>query len=157
MKNEMEGLSINGMVVKGTSRGRSMGFPTANILLTKQTLPQNGVYQTKVKIDGKIYEAITNIGTNPTFGSGQINVESHIFDFDSNIVGKNIEIEFVKFIRNEKKFDSVNELVAQIKLDIEQVLSCDFTQTLHNFDCRFYKTLLFLLLLSSNFRYICVM
>ena len=118
---------IRGIVVKGMGRGRAMGFPTANIFPTEQLLPRNGVYKTKVKFDGKSYEAVTNIGTSPTFGSSQITVESHIFDFDANIVGKNIEIEFVRFIRNEKKFDNIDELVNQIKLDIEQVLSCDFT------------------------------
>ena len=122
MVSNFEGLSIAGIVVKGMSRGRAMGFPTANILPAEQPLPQNGVYQTKVKIDDKVYRAITNVGTNPTFNSDGITVESHVFGSSANIVGKNIEIEFVSFIRNEKKFASVDELIEQIKLDVAQVL-----------------------------------
>ena len=108
--------------MKGASRGTGLGFPTANILPAEgANLPENGVYHTKVTVDGKVHNAITNIGTNPTFGEGQKTVESHIFDFDENIVEKLINVEFISFIRPERKFASADELVAQIKSDIAQV------------------------------------
>ncbi|MCL2169160.1 MAG: riboflavin kinase [Defluviitaleaceae bacterium] len=116
---------IEGVVVQGAARGTGLGFPTANILPAEGAqLPENGVYRTKVTIEGGLsYNAITNIGINPTFGNVQKTVESHIFDFDANIVGKAINVEFVSFIRAERKFASVEELVAQVKADIARVLA----------------------------------
>jgi len=119
---DMKSFAISGTVVKGKSRGRLLGFPTANILpAIEQTLPANGVYHTKVKFDGKVLEAITNIGTNPTFGAGQRTVESHIFDFDADIVGKEIEVIIVSFIRTEMKFSCADELIRQIESDVKRV------------------------------------
>lgn len=115
---------IKGVVTKGASRGCKMGFPTANILPPKGAiLPDNGVYRTKVTLDGNTYNAITNIGINPTFGSNQKTVESHIFDFGMDIVGEEINIEIISFVRAERMFDNIYELVKQIKSDVAQVLA----------------------------------
>jgi len=101
-----------------------MGFPTANILPANGAmLPENGVYRTKVTLDGNTYNAITNIGINPTFGSNQKTVESHIFDFGMDIVGEEIDIEIISFVRDERMFDNIYELVKQIKSDVAQVLA----------------------------------
>ena len=111
---------ISGTVVKGMGRGRKIGFPTANIIPNVTSFSERGVYRTKVKLDGEIFNAITNIGVNPTFDLGHLVVESHIFDFDEDIVGKEIEVELVSFIRNEVKFANVDQLIAQIASDIKQ-------------------------------------
>jgi len=114
-------MTIRGTVITGMGRGHELGFPTANIVPdSEQSFTERGVYRTKIKFNGKILDAITNIGVNPTFGQGQLVVESHIFNFNENIVGKEIEIELIKFIRGERKFTSVEELVSQIKIDVEQ-------------------------------------
>jgi len=115
-------LIISGTVIKGMGRGRIIGFPTANLVPNaEQAFMERGVFYTRITIDGKIHDAITNIGVNPTFGYSQLIVESHIFNFSDDILGKEIKIELVRFIRNEIKFASVNELISQINNDIEQV------------------------------------
>ena len=123
MNKGINNLKISGIVVSGKSRGRLLGFPTANILpCAEQILPEkNGVYHTKVTLDGETFDAITNIGTNPTFGANQRTVENHIFDFDADITGKKIEVEIIKFIRDEKKFKSAEELVKQIESDVKRI------------------------------------
>lgn len=112
--------SVKGLVEKGKGIGRDLGFPTANIS-TKSYLvfPKKGVYITKVKIEGCIYSSLTNIGNNPTFGDNDdISIETFILDFDKDIYGKEIEVFFIKKIRNEKKFSTVEELVAEMKKDL---------------------------------------
>jgi len=110
-------VKMRGTVVRGAGRGRGLGFPTANILPAGD-FSARGVYSSRVALDGAIYDAITNVGTNPTFGNGQISIETHIFDFDEDIAGREIEIELIEHIRDEKKFTSVDELISQIKKDI---------------------------------------
>ncbi|MCT4595632.1 MAG: bifunctional riboflavin kinase/FAD synthetase [Anaeromicrobium sp.] len=112
--------SINGQVVEGKKVGRKIGVPTANIKLEKNMLtPSSGVYLTKVSIDGKLYDSITNVGYNPTFSQGEINIETHVMNFRENIYGKNIEVHFIDKIREEKKFPSVEDLTIQLKKDID--------------------------------------
>jgi riboflavin kinase/FMN adenylyltransferase len=113
---------LEGIVVKGEGRGRKIGFPTANIKVdTDLIIPPNGVYITKVIIEGMTYNSITNVGFNPTFNDGQsINIESNLFDFDNFIYGETIRLFFYKKLRDEKKFSSVNDLVSQIKTDVTQ-------------------------------------
>ena len=113
--------SISGIVIKGEGRGKKIGFPTANIDYFKdQVVPGNGVYVTKIQWGSLSYHSVTNIGHNPTFGEiDHISIETHILDFDKDIYGEQIEVEFLKFIRPEKKFNSVNELIDQISKDAE--------------------------------------
>jgi riboflavin kinase/FMN adenylyltransferase len=112
--------SITAEVVSGRRVGNTIGFPTANIHPEMfLVLPQNGVYITKTLLDGKLYNSMTNVGYNPTFEIGNVkNVETHILDFNQDIYGKKIEVFFLKKIRSEKKFASVDDLIQQIKMDM---------------------------------------
>lgn len=117
--------SLSGEVVSGRQIGRTINIPTANIKCSaKITLPKDGVYATRVCLDGKTYASITNIGNNPTVSSNsEITVETHIIDFSEDIYGKKIKIEFIKRIRNVIKFDNLEELKKQIQKDIEYAKS----------------------------------
>lgn len=110
---------LSGRVIKGEGRGKKIGYPTANLDYDKELIvPGQGVYVTQVKIKDMIYNSVTNIGINPTFNTGnEIHVESHLLDFTQDIYGDEICVVFIKKLRNEKKFSSVNDLVEQIKLD----------------------------------------
>lgn len=116
---------LEGVVIKGEGRGKQIGFPTANIQVSPDLiLPQKGVYVTRTVYKGMTYKSVTNIGSNPTFKSGQdINIETNLFDFDSNIYGEKLEIHFLKKIRDERKFPTVNELISQIKTDVDEARS----------------------------------
>lgn len=118
--------SISGVVIKGDGRGRTIGFPTANIHVSAGYFyPQPGVYVTKTNYKGMAFHSITNIGVRPTFTDhSELKFETHILDFHEMIYGEEIEVEFHSQIRSEKKFHSINELVDQIKLD--QQFSIDF-------------------------------
>ncbi len=118
--------SIYGLVVHGAKRGGDLlGFPTANILEDSFIVPKNGVYLTRTQIlsekyQNKVFNSITNIGYNPTFDNQKKSIETFIFDFNEDIYGLNIQIQFLQFLRDEKKFNSITELSMQIKKDIEQ-------------------------------------
>ncbi|EOD00627.1 bifunctional riboflavin kinase/FAD synthetase [Caldisalinibacter kiritimatiensis] len=114
--------SIIGKVTNGESRGRIMGFPTANIKPSvSYVIPKSGVYKTSTVIDNKTYSSITNIGYKPTFKGTGITIETHIFHFDKYIYDKTIEIRFLDFIRPEKKFNSQDDLIKQIENDIKMI------------------------------------
>ncbi len=112
--------SITAEVVSGRRVGNTIGFPTANIHPERfLVLPETGVYITKTLLDGKFYNSMTNVGYNPTFEDvKQITVETHLIDFNQDIYGKKIEVFFLKKIRDEKKFKSVDLLVKQIAKDM---------------------------------------
>lgn len=110
--------SIEGVVVEGRKIGRTIGFPTANITINEEKIiPKGGVYFTKVKVGKEIYKGITNIGYNPTVNGNNLTVETHILGFDKEIYGEKIKLYFIKRIRSEKKFDSIDELKERLKLD----------------------------------------
>lgn len=113
--------SITAEVVSGRRVGNTIGFPTANIHPERYlVLPANGVYITKTLLDGKLYNSMTNVGYNPTFEDvKEKTVETHIIDFNQDIYGKKIEVFFLKKIRDEKKFKSVDLLVEQIAKDMQ--------------------------------------
>ncbi len=115
-------LRISGVVIEGNKRGRTIGIPTANLKVwNERAYPARGVYACKAIIDDKTYNAVTNIGVRPTFDSQvSLSVEAHILDFDQNIYGQTIALDFIARLREEKKFSGVNELVEQIKHDIEK-------------------------------------
>ncbi len=111
---------IRGEVQRGRQRGgREVGFPTANLKISEEDLcPKRGVYVTQVVYKGTVYGGVSNIGYNPTFGENRLVAETHIFDFNSDIYGHPIKINLLRYLRGEKKFAGVEELAAQIKLDI---------------------------------------
>lgn len=115
-------LRISGVVVEGNKRGRTIGIPTANLeVWDERAYPARGVYACKAILDNNTYNAVTNIGVRPTFDSQMsLSVEAHLLDFDQDIYGQIIALDFIARLREEKKFNGVNELVAQIKNDIEQ-------------------------------------
>ena len=110
--------SIRGNVVFGSQNGRIIGCPTANVNYKNYFLPGNGVYFVNVKIDEVYYFGMCNIGHNPTFNfQEQKKMEINIFNFDEDIYGSNIEVIVIEKIRNEQKFNNVDELVEQLKKD----------------------------------------
>lgn len=113
--------SIPGEVAVGRGVGQELGFPTANILPKDGfALPLSGVYASKTLIEGKMYNSITNIGNNPTFEDVRdVIVETHIFDYNCGLYGKNIEVFFVDMIRGECRFKNAEELTQQIGCDIK--------------------------------------
>jgi riboflavin kinase/FMN adenylyltransferase len=109
---------IDGTVVHGAHRGRTIGFPTANLCSENELLPPNGVYATTVTIAGVVLPSVTNIGVRPTVDqSGRMSVETHIFNFDRDLYGTSIRVGFVQRLRDERAFDSVDALQAQIATD----------------------------------------
>jgi riboflavin kinase/FMN adenylyltransferase len=110
--------SIDGSVVQGAKRGRELGFPTANLCPDNELIPPAGVYATTVGLGGVVHPAITNIGTRPTFESaGETVVETHVFDFDKDLYGVKLRLGFVQRLRDEKTFDGLEALKAQIEAD----------------------------------------
>jgi len=110
--------TFEGKVVHGNRLGRSIGFPTANIWLPKNNLPIRGVFSVKISIDMSEFKGIANIGIRPTVGGTSPVLEVNIFDFKKEIYGKRLKVEFVKKIRDEKKFDSLDDLKKQIAKDV---------------------------------------
>lgn len=115
--------SIEGTVIPGHSRGRDIGFPTANITTPNELPPREGVYAVTILVEGKEYRGAANIGKNPTFGDDVPSYEVHILDFDGDLYGKFLKMRFLKRVRDEVKFKTVEELKAQIKKDVEKVRS----------------------------------
>lgn len=110
---------VEGEVVTGAKRGRNLGFPTANINIDQSLLvPANGVYLTKVHIDGESYFGVANIGVKPTFNTNNRNIEVHLLDFYKDLYGTHIKVSFTRRLRKEKKFASPSELAQQIERDI---------------------------------------
>lgn len=113
--------SVGGEVVVGNRLGRTIGFPTSNIMIDENMVtPPNGVYITKCIYNGQVYDSVTNVGVKPTIGVFKKNMETHIFDFNKELYGKHIQVVFLKMTRDEVKFHSVEELSAQIVKDCEQ-------------------------------------
>ncbi|HEY9062389.1 MAG TPA: bifunctional riboflavin kinase/FAD synthetase [Pseudobacteroides sp.] len=112
--------SISGTVKKGRRIGNTIGFPTANIAGPENIiLPHTGVYITRTLIENSIYNSVTSVGVNPTFKENlPVSIETYIMDFNKDIYDKEIEVTFIKQLRNEKNFGSVDELVRQIKNDV---------------------------------------
>ncbi|HUV79088.1 MAG TPA: bifunctional riboflavin kinase/FAD synthetase [Desulfobacterales bacterium] len=112
---------IRGVVTTGRNRGgRLLGFPTANIILHDELCPKNGVYAVTVDCMEKKYQGVANIGYSPTFDDGVFSVEVHILDFNENIYGQKIRVNFVQRIRDEIKFSDITELSDAIRKDIEK-------------------------------------
>lgn len=117
--------SITGIVIEGNKIGRSIGFPTANIEVQDafKLIAAGGVYYCRIELEGKTYQGMGNIGTRPTVGINGLVTEVHIFDFNRNIYGKEITIFFLDRIRDEKKFNNLEQLAEQLKKDEKTIRS----------------------------------
>lgn len=112
---------IEGNVIKGFQRGRTINFPTANLQTKNRVVPKNGVYVTATLIEGKWLKSITNIGVRPTVDdSNNKSIETYIFDFDGDLYGDVLRVRFLHRIRDERKFDGIEELKAQITKDSQR-------------------------------------
>lgn len=111
--------SVAGVVEEGRKVGRTLGFPTANMTLGPLIEPRRGVYATRVRIGDVVCDAVSNFGRRPTFGDGAPLLETHLLDFDGDLYGREIEVAFVAFLREEMKFDGLDALKAQISRDCE--------------------------------------
>ena len=111
---------IAGTVVRAKGRGATIGFPTINLQTAYPLIPRNGVYVTEVEVDGRWLRAVTNIGHNPTFEAGmERSIETFILDFKGDLYDKKVKVRFLKRIRDEARFASVEELKARIAEDVE--------------------------------------
>lgn len=113
---------LTGKVVQDRQVGRTIGFPTANILYPKGKYPlKQGVYETETEVDGKMYKGITNFGSRPTFHNDVVTTETHLIDFHDDLYGRELSVCFTRYLRDIQKFDSAEELKEQLKKDIRQV------------------------------------
>ena len=114
-------LGLHGRVVTGAGRGKGMGYPTANLDIDPyQALPPDGVYATLAYIDSNAYKSLTNIGRAPTFGATERTIEVYIIDYQSNLKGRKLRIDFIKRIREERQFDNPQQLVQQVTEDVKR-------------------------------------
>lgn len=111
--------TLKGIVIEGNKRGKALGYPTANMNIS-EALPE-GVYASAVTVDNKTYKAATFIGASKTFDDFEYKLESFIFDFDKDIYDKEMSVDIFKHIRGNKKFDSQEALVQQMKKDVEAI------------------------------------
>jgi riboflavin kinase/FMN adenylyltransferase len=114
--------TILGTVTRGDNLGKKIGFPTANLSAHSEQFPPNGVYVAEARIDGELCRGVINLGIRPTVTSGKSErvLEIHLFDFNRDIYGHDVEVRFLKFLRPEKKFANLDALVQQIRRDVEQ-------------------------------------
>lgn len=114
--------AIRGKVIEGHGRGRSLGFPTANIMLDRDyCVPPYGVYAGNAIVRKNRYVCAINIGTNPTFGDQDVSLEVHLLEFDGDLYGKNVEVEFLHRLRDERTFAGPEELVRQMNRDVARI------------------------------------
>ena len=111
--------SLKGIVIKGNAIGRTLGFPTANLNIKEdyKLIPKKGVYMISTQLDNKTVYGMMNIGVKPTLELEKKSIEVNLFDWNKNLYGKEIKVSVIKYVRKEKKFDSLNDLKEQIKLD----------------------------------------
>jgi len=110
--------ALAGTIVEGRRRGRELGFPTANLRTDNELIPPHGVYATTLTVDGIVHAAITNIGVNPTFGdNGATTIETHVLHYNRELYGQQVQLGFVQRLRDERRFDDVDALRAQIEAD----------------------------------------
>lgn len=110
--------TLSGQVVNGEKRGRTIGFPTANISTQKEQLPATGIYAVIVRLDGVDYQGLVNLGNRPTFGPGEETIEVYLLDFEGDLYGKELRLYFVARLREEKAFANTASLIAAINQDV---------------------------------------
>jgi riboflavin kinase/FMN adenylyltransferase len=113
--------SLTGLVVEGDRRGRKLGFPTANLSVESGlVIPSDGIYATWAVVEGRRYEAATSIGVRPTFGMNDRTVEAFLLDYEGDLYGKTVTLEFASLLREEQAFTTVEALIEQMKVDVER-------------------------------------
>lgn len=114
--------SVEGVVIEGARRGKSLlGIPTANIATSNELLPKDGVYAVTVEVDRMVYAGAANIGYSPTFEDKKFSFEVHIINFDGELLGKTLNVNFIKRIRDEMKFSKIEYLATQMRKDMEDI------------------------------------
>ena len=109
--------SVSGEVVHGDARGRTLGFPTANVAIGEEIRPAVGVYAVRARLGGRLVPGVANLGVRPTVGGERYAVEAHLFDFSADLYGRHLELDLVARLREERRFPSLEALVAQIRVD----------------------------------------
>ncbi len=113
--------TLSGPVVRGVERGRTLGFPTANVAVdSNQALPADGVYATQVYVGDSGHKAVVNVGQRPTFSEEERTIEVHVLDFEGDLYGEEIKVELIERLRAERRFGSAEELRVQIGKDVQQ-------------------------------------
>ena len=113
---------LRGKVITSDKRGRLLGFPTANLdIKPQQALPDNGIYATITLVNGERFPSATNVGTSPTFGERERRVETYLLNYKGDLYDKQLRVEFVKKVRDEQRFPSAEELIAQMGKDVQEV------------------------------------
>ncbi len=113
--------NLYGKVVTGAGRGESLGFPTANLDVNSgQALPPDGVYAGLAHMNGKVFQSMTNVGRNPTFGKADRTIETYLLDYSGDLYGRELSVDFVARVRDEKKFKNADELKKQLAEDVRQ-------------------------------------
>jgi riboflavin kinase/FMN adenylyltransferase len=110
---------MEGVVIKGFQRGRTIGVPTANLDCGEQLLPAEGVYVGRCNIKGTTHPAAISIGTLPTFNDGQLQFEAHLIGFNGDLYGQILQIEFIDWIREQQKFPGIESLKKRLSIDID--------------------------------------
>ena len=118
----MAGVTIEGVVEHGRRLGRELGFPTANMAVPDSVTAPDGVYYSRAEVDGTLYDAMSNLGSNPSVGGAVRHLETHIFGFGGSLYGRTLRVELVRKIRDERRFATIGELRAQIARDKEYIL-----------------------------------
>jgi len=111
--------TIRGAVIRGAERGRALGFPTANVAPERPVLVPAGVYACRAQVGQGAWSAVVNVGVRPTFGETVLAVEAHLLDFTGDLYGASLTLDVIARLRDERRFDSVDQLVAQIRQDVE--------------------------------------
>ena len=116
---------ITGKVGRGDQIGRKIGYPTANIMIEEnyKLIPDDGIFSAKVNINGEVYKGMAYIGTRPTINGISRNIEVNIFDFDTEVYGQDVSMQFFNFVRGDIKFESLDELIVQLGKDKDDVLA----------------------------------
>lgn len=117
--------AVAGVVIEGRKLGRTIGFPTVNLAVADEQMPPDGVWTVRVRVGADEFSGVANLGRRPTVGGTERTLEAHLFDFDADLYGRWIEVEFGKFLREERKFGSVEALAEQIAVDVEAARALD--------------------------------
>jgi len=121
-----ENYFVYGEVIADRKIGRTIGFPTANVLYPKEKFPlKMGVYESRVKVDGVTYKGITNYGARPTFDNAEVLTETYLDGFNGDLYGKKLKVEFIRYLRDIQKFDTVEGLQAQLTKDVRRIRTND--------------------------------